>query len=97
MRLTLALLVCLLLMPVCRAGGGDAMTMSITEVKAKYEKDIMRRPGVVAMGVGRDEAGHPVIVISVEKLSDAVVGSLPHNLEGYVVEVREAGLVRAHQ
>jgi len=75
-----------------------------TEVKRRHEKELMRKPNVVAVGIGfrtrggvrTDEAG---IIVSVRRkvpLSQLKSGdAIPSSIEGVPVDVVETGEIRA--
>lgn len=74
------------------------------EVKHRHESELLRRPNVVAVGVGfRTRGGHPTsevsIVVSVtQKVPAATLKrgeALPAMLEGVPVDVIETGVIRA--
>lgn len=74
------------------------------DVKRRHEADLLRRPNVVAVGVGyRTRGGQPMpeicIVVSVtHKLPAADLQhdeALPHLLEDVPVDVVESGVMRA--
>ncbi len=62
-------------------------------VRARYAPRLMRRRGVVSVGVGEGEDGGAVIVIGVREAADAE--GLPRELEGVPVRVEVIGTVRA--
>jgi hypothetical protein len=74
------------------------------EVKRRHESELLRKPNVVAVGVGfRTRAGHSAdevcIVVSVSrKLPVAQLKqaeALPASLEGVPIDVVETGVIRA--
>ncbi len=71
------------------------MPVSIQEVKAKHESDLMGVPGVVSVGIGRGEQGESIIVVGVENDEAAKNAKVPQRLEGYAVRVQVIGAVRA--
>lgn len=82
-----------------RTGGEGERTVAvrpIEEVLAAHTPDLMRLPGVVGTGAG-ERQGRPVIVVLVESATPEIRARLPRALEGYPVEVREAGIVRPLQ
>ena len=89
------LLIILLFVPAVVMGGDGAMTPSIKEVKTKYESQLLQLPGVVSVGIGRDESGQPAIVIGLESADPATESKLPANLEGYPVKVSIVGKIKA--
>lgn len=71
-------------------------TMSIESARQAAEADLMRLPNVVAVGIG-EKAGREVITVFVErKVPEAQLGPdemIPKAVQGYPVEVEEAGVV----
>ena len=88
------LLIILLLWPCMAVGGDGTMSPSIKDVKAKYEKQLLRMPGVVSVGIGRNENGQPAIIIGLDEPNPETEARLPQNLEGYPVEVQTVGKIR---
>lgn len=68
--------------------------MDIEETLRKHRDELMRRPGVVGVGIGDDPQGR-VILVMVTRLDSPAVGQLPEFLEGYRVVVQEVGDVSA--
>lgn len=75
-----------------------------TEVKRRHEQEFMRKPNVVAVGIGyRTRGGKPTdevcIVVSVKKKvphSQLKSGDLiPSSIDGVPVDVVETGEIRA--
>lgn len=77
------------------AFGRGEMPPSIQEVKARHEAALMARPGVVAVGVGRDAQGQPAIIVNLDRERPDVRASMPEEIEGYAVRVQVVGPVRA--
>lgn len=77
------------------AFGRGEMPPSIQEVKARHEANLMAKPGVVAVGVGRDADGRPAIIVNLDRERPDVRASVPEELEGYAVRVQVIGPVRA--
>lgn len=71
------------------------MPPSIQEVKAKHAEELMRRRGVLSVGIGRGPGGEPVIVIGVDRQHAETATSLPATLEGYTVRVELMGTIKA--
>lgn len=61
--------------------------MSIVDVKNRHKEEIMSKPGVIGIGIGRN-----VIVVYVDK--DMPIPTLPSELEGYLVKVYETGAIK---
>ena len=69
------------------------MQPSIQEVRAKHVERLMSTPGVVSVGIGRDEEGAAVIVVGLDKERAGVLESLPVSLEGYEVRTEVVGKI----
>jgi hypothetical protein len=74
---------------------GDDMSTNIQQVKAKYESELMRQPGVVSVGIGQDSSGRKVIVVGLEKAETKSAASIPESLDGYSVRVETVGPIKA--
>ncbi|MBI5710706.1 MAG: hypothetical protein HZC42_10445 [Candidatus Eisenbacteria bacterium] len=68
----------------------------IGQVLLAHTGELMAIPGVVGTGEGTS-AGRPALVVLVERRTPAIVARIPREIEGYPVEVRETGKVRALQ
>ena len=77
------------------AFGRGEMPPSIQEVKARHEARLMEKPGVVAVGVGRDADGRQAIIVSLDRERPDTRAAMPEVLEGYAVRVQVIGPVRA--
>jgi hypothetical protein len=66
----------------------------VRRVKRDAEREWLALPGVVAVGIGQDGGGAPVIVVSVEALTESVRESLPPQREGVAVEIRVTGPIQ---
>ncbi|HXV09908.1 MAG TPA: hypothetical protein VD839_03805 [Burkholderiales bacterium] len=71
------------------------MPPSIQEVKARHEARLMEKPGVVAVGLGRDTDGRQAIIVSLDRERPDTRAAMPEQLEGYAVRVQVIGPVRA--
>ena len=71
------------------------MSPTIEEVKAKHVDRLMALPGVVSVGIGRDSAGNPAIVIGLDHARPDTEAQLPASLEEYPVVVEVIGPIRA--
>jgi len=69
-------------------------TNSIVAVKAKYDKKLMKIPGVVGVGIGK-EKDEEVIVVLTDSLSVKSAKQIPKDLKGYKVILRETGRIHA--
>ena len=73
----------------------STLTPSIEQTKAKHASRLLELPGVVSVGIGRDETGRPAIVIGLVDPLRAEETGLPHTLEGHPVVTRVIGALRA--
>ncbi len=71
------------------------MSPSIQEVKAKHVDELMRRRGVLSVGIGRGPEGESAIVIGLDRQHGETASSLPTTLEGYPVRVELMGTIKA--
>ena len=84
----------------CLAAGdlsadGDRMPLTIEQVKAVHERELLAHPGVVSVGIGRDDQGRPEIVVGLDKPHPQTQAALPRVLEGYAVRTEIVGTIRA--
>ena len=91
--LLVALLIFSAVIPACRQE--PDIPSSIQEVKAKHASQLLERPGVVSVGLGRDENGDAAIIVGLEAPRPETGALLPHSLEGYPVITRVIGPVKA--
>ncbi len=75
--------------------GAQAMADEIRNVKARHEAQLMQLPGVVSVGIGRDDAGQAAIIVGLDHATEAKKARIPERLEGYPVIAREIGAVKA--
>lgn len=87
------------LLLILAAGGllanGDRMPLTIEQVKAAHERELLAQPGVVSVGIGRDDQGRSEIVVGLDKPHAQTQAALPRVLEGYVVRTEIVGTIRA--
>lgn len=87
------------LLLILAAGGllanGDRMPLTIEQVKAAYERELLAQPGVVSVGIGRDDQGRSEIVVGLDKPHAQTQANLPRVLEGYAVRTEIVGTIRA--
>lgn len=94
MKLALAAtLVAILAGPSCSESAN--MAPPIHEVKAKYEDQLMAKPGVVSVGIGQDADGNPVIIVGLDSPRAETLNALPKDLDGYRVRAEVIGPVKA--
>ncbi len=71
------------------------MPSSIRDVKKKHEARLLRLPDVVSVGIGKDENGNPAIFVGLRRANRRTKSKIPARLEGYPVQIRIVGDVRA--
>jgi hypothetical protein len=76
-------------------GEDRAVSPTIQEVKAKHTERLLRMPGVVSVGIGKNPDGQFVIVVGLDGPRPKTVEQLPKVLEGYPVLVEITGPVKA--
>ena len=75
----------------------DAEIEAIKPVQDRYEASLLSVPGVVGVGIGRDETGeNAVLVVFCEKLTSALQAAVPADVEGVRVRLVESGRFEAH-
>ena len=72
------------------------MSLTINEVKSKYESSIMKIEGVVSVGIGQGRNNKPAIIIGLQEKNKDTLDLLPSELEGYQVEIKILGTIRTH-
>lgn len=75
--------------------GAMGMNPSIQKVKASNEASLMATPGVVSVGIGRDDSGQETIIVGVEQDSAQIRSAIPQQLDGYAVKIQTMGPIRA--
>lgn len=65
----------------------------IEEVKSRHTAALMALPGVVSVGIGRDDQQQPVIVVGIDRAER--MHDIPDALQGYRVVTRVIGPVKA--
>jgi hypothetical protein len=81
----------------CRRAAHEGSTMPlrpIAEVLADHTPGLLRIDGVTGTGESA-HGGHPVIVVFVTRRTRELARRVPASLEGWPVELRETGTVRA--
>jgi hypothetical protein len=68
---------------------------SIAAAKAGVASQLLAMPGVVSIGVGRAADGTEVIVVGVDGSRPDVEPRLPTSADGFTVEIRRIGPLRA--
>jgi hypothetical protein len=69
-------------------------TLSVNDVKKKYEKKIMNIAGVVGIGIGKLDEQDAITVLVVEKTA-LIEKKVPRELKGFPVIIQETGTIRA--
>ncbi len=81
---------------VCRARkAGPRVKPSIQDVKNKHAARLLALPGVVSVGIGRDDGGNPVLVIGLQDSRPETLAAVPDDLEGFSVQKQVTGPIRA--
>ena len=70
-------------------------TRPIAAVLADHTRELMAKPGVVAVGQGALRDGTPCIRVFLERSDPALEKTFPSRIEGHPVEVVVAGPIRA--
>ena len=71
------------------------MKPSIEDVKKKHAARLLALPGVVSVGIGRDDGGNPVLVIGLQDSRPETLAAVPDDLEGFSVQKQVTGPIRA--
>lgn len=71
------------------------MALTIQEVKKKHEASILKIEGVVSVGIGFKEDRTQAIIIGLKQETQDLIQQIPTNLDGYPVEIRIVGSVKA--
>jgi hypothetical protein len=71
------------------------MTSSIKDVKKRHEARLLELPGVVSVGIGLNRNGQSAIIIGLDRSIAERESQLPSMLEGYPVEIRIVGTLKA--
>jgi hypothetical protein len=71
------------------------MPPPIEKVKKKHQARLLNMPGVVSVGIGMNSAGRSAIIVGLDTARPDTASQLPSVLDGYPVEVRIIGAVRA--
>ncbi len=97
---TVALAIMLVAFAACGpqgSSGGSARRSdlpTISDVLKRHTDSLMAVPGVV--GVGRGEKnGAPTVYVMVERMTDSLRRALPDSIEGYAVDVKVTGEIKA--
>lgn len=88
----------MMLLPLAGCSSPKERTLSpptVTQVLERHTAQLMSVAGVVGTAEG-ECAGHPCILVLVERVTPALRRAIPPELEGIPVEIRETGRVEAH-
>jgi hypothetical protein len=69
--------------------------LSISDVKNKYESELLALPDVVSVGIGLGRDGLPAIMVGVKSADSQAEKNGPSELEGFMVEYRLTGEIKA--
>lgn len=94
-RAVTALAVIMLTMTPACGGETDMQASSIQAVKKSHEAELLSVPGVVSVGIGRDDEGRAVIVVGLDRERPEARQQLPGRLDGYDVRAEVVGKVKA--
>lgn len=97
MRAGCCLLTMVLFMATPLAVGGSAMQPSIQELKRTHEARLLALPGVVSVGIGRDDEGREVIVVGLDKSRPETEANIRETLGDAPVMVRIIGTIKPLQ
>ncbi len=93
LRSVAALVMIALLVAACKEQ--EPMAVSIQETKARHADTLMATPGVVSVGIGRDEHGAEIIIVGLDRDDVALKRQVPEKLDGYEVRTQVVGRIRA--
>lgn len=71
------------------------MPATIQDVRARHAPELMRLPGVVSVGIGKDADGTLVIVVGLDRERPETRAAVPQRVEGHRVKVEVTGMPRA--
>src|SRR5436853_1705104 len=72
----------------------DQPTRTVADVLRAHTAELMKIPGVVGTGEG-EVHGEPAVLVLVSRRTSEVDARVPHRLEGYPVQIKVVGDVRA--
>jgi len=73
------------------------MKGTIQEVKTRYQGQLMELPGVISVGIGKNDQGKPAIIIGLDGKEHESAKQIPETLDGYPVVTQDIGPVRAQK
>jgi len=74
---------------------GNNMSPDIHQIKAKYEIQLMKLPGVVSVGIGLDENKNQTIIVGLNRSNPETETRILEILKGYPVLVQVIGEIKA--
>lgn len=79
------------------AAGENVMPPSIQEVKQQHEARLLALPGVVSVGIGRDDKGKPAIVVGLDKARAETEAEIHKSLGDTPVILQIVGTIKPLQ
>lgn len=70
--------------------------MSIEDAKNRHENALMKLPSVVGVGIGERDGSQVIEVLVKTRVSEVGPSLIPESIEGYPVNIVEAGVVTSH-
>ncbi len=67
------------------------MPLSVQEAKARNEEPLLAIPGVVSVGIGKDDAGRPTIIVGLASDDPLIVSGIPSEADGFPVVAQVTG------
>ncbi|NOX87427.1 MAG: hypothetical protein GXO77_00240 [Calditrichaeota bacterium] len=64
-------------------------------IKRKYEAEWLKLDNVVAVGIGMTAQGGLGLIVSVSEINDKIKKLIPEEAEGFPVEIKETGRIKA--
>ena len=64
----------------------------IQSILAKHQQSLVAIPGVTSVGIG-GSPDQPVLLVTVERLTDQLRRALPDRLDGFPVQIEVSGAV----
>ncbi len=89
------LLAIVLLLPAIAVCEDPSMSLSIKEVKKKYEARLLALPGVVSVGIGLDQERNQAIIVGLDRQRPETEAQIPRVLENHPVLVQIIGPIKA--
>jgi hypothetical protein len=73
------------------------MCPTLREVKNKHKARLLALPGVVSIGIGRNNDGKLAIIVGLDGPRPETVAQIPRFLEDYPVSIQIIGPIKAQQ